>query len=92
MGDRFIVKITNNINLNNYINNTNNNNYISNNIKKNNSVNKSNLSRLNYSNNTRNIIVDNWNIFNPKLMKIKIVKSRIRKDKTGKPYLEYWYT
>ena len=32
--DRFIVKITNNINLNNYINNTNNNNYISNNIKK----------------------------------------------------------
>ena len=34
MGDRYIVKITNNINLNNYINNTNNNNYISNNIKK----------------------------------------------------------
>ena len=84
-----IKKITNNINLNNYINNTNNNNYISNNIKKNNGVNKSNMSRLNYSNNNGNNIIDNCQNFNPKLMKIKIVKGRIRKDKTGKPYLEY---
>ena len=27
--------------------------------------------------------------FNPKKLKIKIIKGRIRKDKTGKPYLEY---
>ena len=47
------------------------------------------MSRLNYSNNNGNNIIDNCQNFNPKLMKIKIVKGRIRKDKTGKPYLEY---
>ena len=89
-----IKNITNNINLNNYINSTNNNyssKYISNNLSNNNSMNKSKISHLNNSNYIGNISKDNiQNInFNPKLLKIKIVKGRIRKDKSGKPYLEY---
>ena len=89
-----IKNITNNINLNNYINSTNNNyssKYISNNLSNNNSMNKSKISHLNNSNYIGNISKDNiQNInFNPKLLKMKIVKGRIRKDKSGKPYLEY---
>jgi hypothetical protein len=33
--------------------------------------------------------INNNNIFIPKKLKIKIIKGRIRKDKSGKPYLEY---
>ena len=33
--------------------------------------------------------VNNNNTFVPKKLKIKIIKGRIRKDKSGKPYLEY---
>jgi hypothetical protein len=38
--------------------------------------------------NTNNINTNN-NKFVPKKLKIKIIKGRIRKDKSGKPYLEY---
>ena len=89
-----IKNITNNINLNNYINSSKNNfasKKISANISNNSRANKSKISHLNYSNYSGNISKDstqNLN-FNPKLLKIKIVKGRIRKDKLGKPYLEY---
>ena len=89
-----IKNITNNINLNNYINSSKNNfasKKISTNISNNSRANKSKISHLNYSNYSGNISKDstqNLN-FNPKLLKIKIVKGRIRKDKLGKPYLEY---
>ena len=33
--------------------------------------------------------INNNNTFVPKKLKIKIIKGRIRKDKSGKPYLEY---
>ena len=64
---------------------------MSNNLSNNNSMNKSKISHLNNSNYAENISKGNiQNInFNPKLLKIKIVKGRIRKDKSGKPYLEY---
>ena len=97
-----IKKITNNINLNNYINNTKNN-YITkvdNNKKNNISISNNSTSKVthlnhsNYSSNISNNTTKNYSIspipnFNPKQLKIKIVKGRIRKDKTGKPYLEY---
>jgi hypothetical protein len=87
-----IKKITNNINLNNYINSTNNITKSKNNtnsITNNNSMNKSKLSHLNHSNYSGNLSKDYIQNFNPKLFKIKIAKGRIRKDKSGKPYLEY---
>ena len=70
------------------------------NISNNNIINKvTNINNSNYSNN--NITINNkrnnrvtysaspLQNFNPKKLKIKIIKGRIRKDKTGKPYLEY---
>ena len=87
-----IKKITNNINLNNYINSTNNITKSKNNtnsITNNNRMNKSKLSHLNHSNYSGNLSKDYIQNFNPKLFKIKIAKGRIRKDKSGKPYLEY---
>ena len=45
-----------------------------------------------YVNNNKNINDNINNInnnYNPEKLKIKIIKGRIRKDKTGKPYLEY---
>ena len=86
-----IKKITNNINLNNYINSSSNMTRTKNNnsITNNNSINKSKISHLNHSNYIGNLSKDYIQNFNPKLFKIKIVKGRIRKDKSGKPYLEY---
>jgi hypothetical protein len=89
-----IKNITNNINLNNYKNSNKTNStskYTTNNISNNNSINKSKINHLNHSNYSGNLSRDNiQNInFNPRLLKIKIVKGRIRKDKSGKPYLEY---
>ena len=80
-----IKKITNNINLNNYINNSKNNN-INKHIKNSIPINNSYFNHTNYSSNLSQANTQN---FNPKLLKIKIVKGKICKDKTGKPYLEY---
>ena len=93
-----IKKITNNIHLNNYLKNPKNINI--NNVHDNlaNNVNFHNINNINnsgYNNNLNsNNIRDNYTSsslsnFNPKKLKIKIIKGRIRKDKTGKPYLEY---
>ncbi len=89
--------IMTNINANNTINNgenagiyitavVENNNNNSNNIKKGNGK-KNNF----YENNNGNTNIKNNsnNIFIPQKLKIKIIKGRIRKDKSGKPYLEY---
>ena len=87
-----INKVTNNINLNNYINNSKNNisnKYIKNSIPNNKNLNKSKQSSLNYSNYSVNFSEIDTQSFNPKQLKIKILKGRILKDKTGKPYLEY---
>ena len=94
-----IKKITNNIHLNNYIKNSKNLsiNNIHGNITNNVSFNKINhVNRSSYSNsniNSNNIRNNYTNSslpnFNPKNLKIKIIKGRIRKDKSGKPYLEY---
>ena len=50
--------------------------YYYDNNKYNNNINKSNNNNVN-------------NVFIPRKLKIKIIKGRIRKDKSGKPYLEY---
>ena len=94
-----IKKITNNIHLNNFIKNTKNLNInnLNGNIVNNASFNKINhINRSSYSNsniNSNNIrnnyLHSSLPNFNPKNLKIKIIKGRIRKDKTGKPYLEY---
>ena len=80
--NNFHGNIINNVNINNITNN--------NSIHKITNINHSHNSNNNISKNTRNnystITMSN---FNPKKLKIKIVKGRIRKDKTGKPYLEY---
>ena len=94
-----LIKNTKNHNINNINKNIINNVNI-NNITNNKTINKiSNITRSSYSNNNINN-VNNNNIrnnystsllssINPKKFKIKIIKGRIRKDKTGKPYLEY---
>ena len=77
--------IINNVNLNNISNNKNidkitniNHSYYANNNNSSNNNNK----RNNYS-------ISPISTFNPAKMKLKIIKGRIRKDKAGKPYLEY---
>jgi hypothetical protein len=99
-----IKKITNNINLNSYMKNSDidlNGNTINNvsfNIisKKNslNKINNKNHSSKSNSNINSKKFKNNYQIsplsnFNPKKLKIKIIKGRIRKDKTSKFYLEY---
>ena len=81
-------------NENRYLNKTENLRNIKKNIINNNSENEStyctNTFIGNYKTN-KNINSNNNNKinYNPEKMKIKIIKGRIRKDKTGKPYLEY---
>ena len=94
-----IKKITNNIHLNNYIKNSKNLsiNNIHGNITSNvsfNHINHVNRSSYSNSNINSNNIRNNYSNsslpnFNPKNLKTKIIKGRIRKDKAGKPYLEY---
>ena len=67
----------NNININSGNDTTYSNTIIGNNTNKNN-INKN----LNFND-------DINNKYDPEKLKIKIIKGRIRKDKTGKPYLEY---
>ena len=66
---------------------------LSSNITKNTPTNNTNMSNTPSSNKNlnknTNIISINNNSFNPRKLKIKIIKGRIRKDKSGKPYLEY---
>ena len=74
--------IINNFNINNISNNKN--------INKKENIFHSHYNNSSSNNNKRN----NYSTsplpnFNPGKMKIKIIKGRIRKDKTGKPYLEY---
>ena len=90
-----IKKITNNIHLNNYLKNPKNLNI--NNVHDNlvNNISFSNINHSGYNSNINfNNIRSNYSNsslpnFNPKKLKIKIIKGRIRKDKTGKPYIEY---
>jgi hypothetical protein len=99
-----IKKITNNINLNSYIKNSDididgntisnvsfniipNNNHL-NKINNKNHSSKSN-SNINNKKFKKNYPTSSFSNFNPKKLKIKIIKGRIRKDKTGKFYLEY---
>ena len=93
-----IKKITNNIHLNNYLKNPKNINI--NNVHGNlvnnvgfhniNNVNRSSYNSSINSNNIRgNYSCSSLPNFNPKKLKIKIIKGRIRKDKAGKPYIEY---
>ena len=93
-----IKKITNNIHLNNYLKNPKNisiNNVHDNLANNDNFHNINNINHSGYNNNLNsNNIRGNYSSsslpsFNPKKLKIKIIKGRIRKDKTGKPYLEY---
>ena len=88
-----IKEVSNNIQLNNFVNqskNTKPNKHIKNTIPYNNSSNQRKQRNLNYSNYSSNISQNNNNLnFNPKLLKIKIIKGRISKDKEGKPYLDY---
>ena len=86
-----IKKINNNIHLNNFFN-INNKSHSINHLNKNNANNNSNSNLNINSNNMRH----NYNLspisnitLNPKKLKLKIIKGRIRKDKSGKPYLEY---
>ena len=77
--------IINNVNVNNISNNTNTN--------KNSNINHSHYNN-NSTSNTNNNKRNNYSTsplptFNPGKMKLKIIKGRIRKDKSGKPYLEY---
>ena len=94
------VKNTKNQNINENINENIINNVSINNITNNNRINKinsinhshysnSNISNSNARNNRSNYSTSPLPNFNPKKLKIKIIKGRIRKDKTGKPYLEY---
>ena len=86
-----------NINSSNTVNNSDNtNNKCTNIIENNINLKKGNYKNINLyyydsnknsNNNKKNI--NNSNIFVPKKLKIKIIKGRIRKDKSGKPYLEY---
>ena len=89
-----------NINTSNTINNSDNtstfgtvvienNNINSNHVKKGNykNINLYFFDKNNYYNNNSNNIMNNT--FIPQKLKIKIIKGRIRKDKSGKPYLEY---
>ena len=84
-----------NTNTSNTNNNSDNTSLLGNN---NNNNNKKNYYRninlyyySNSNNNNTNKFVSNINnnIFIPQKLKIKIIKGRIRKDKSGKPYLEY---
>jgi len=93
-----IKKITNNIHLNNYLKNPTNLNInnVHGNLVNNVSFHNINNTTRSYhnSNINSNDIRGNYSSsslpnFNPKKLKIKIIKGRIRKDKTGKPYLEY---
>ena len=77
--------IINNVNLNNISNNKN--------IDKNTNINHSyyanNNNSSNNNNKRNNYSISPISTFNPAKMKLKIIKGRIRKDKAGKPYLEY---
>ena len=92
-----IKKITNNINLNNYLKNSVDGlslNNVSFNIVSNKKINNKNHSSKSNSNINNKKLKNNYQIsplssFNPKKLKIKIVKGKIRKDKAGKLYLEY---
>jgi len=99
-----IKKITNNINLNSYIKNSDidiDGNTINNvsfniipnntNLKKINNKNHSSKSNSNINNKKfrNNYKISPLSNFDPKALKIKIIKGRIRKDKAGKLYLEY---
>ena len=82
-----------NYNENKYSNKTENLRKIKQNSINNNSENEStyytNTFNVNYKNN-KNINSNSNKInYDPEKLKIKIIKGRIRKDKTGKPYLEY---
>ena len=72
-------------NSNNTVNSGNESTYCTNTFTANNNSNPKNINKNTYLNDTNN---DNSN-YNPEKLKIKILKGRIRKDKTGKPYLEY---
>ena len=88
-----------NINLFFYNNNNSNNinmsnNKINSNLNNDNNDNNDNNENNNNDNNKDNDKNDNNinngnNILNPQKLKINIIKGRIRKDKSGKPYLEY---
>ena len=84
-----------NINTSNTINNSDNTSTKGTNAIDNANNKKGNYKNINlyyYDNNNKNNksnINNNNNIFIPQKLKIKIIKGRIRKDKSGKPYLEY---
>ena len=86
-----------NINTSNTINNSDNTSNIGTNIIDNNiQMKKNNYKNINlyYYDNNKNASNNNKSninnkIFIPQKLKIKIIKGRIRKDKSGKPYLEY---
>ena len=89
-----------NINSSNTINNSDNASTRGTNaVEKNMNAKKSNYKNINlyyYDNKTSNTSkkfnannINTNNTFDPKKLKIKIIKGRIRKDKSGKPYLEY---
>jgi hypothetical protein len=87
-----IKKITNNIHLNNYLKNPNINNVqdnLVNNVSFHNIKHPDYNSHINSNNIRNNYSSSSLPNFNPKKLKIKIIKGRIRKDKTGKPYIEY---
>ena len=84
-----------NINTSNTINNSDNTSTKGTNAIDNNANNKKgnykNINLYYYDNNKNSTNKSNINnnIFIPQKLKIKIIKGRIRKDKSGKPYLEY---
>ena len=89
------VKNTQNTNIANLSENILNNANI-NNISNNKNANKNeNIFHWHYNNSSsnnnkrNNYTTSPLPNFNPEKMKIKIIKGRIRKDKAGKPYLEY---
>ena len=82
--NNFHGNIINNVNINNITNNNNSVQKIS--TINNSQINNNNIVSNNSRSNNTYLSLSN---FNPKKLKIKIIKGRIRKDKTGKPYLEY---
>ena len=54
-----------------------------------NTIGNNTISNKKSNNNDNNNENNDNNIFIPEKLKIKIIKGRIRKDKSGKPYLEY---
>ena len=78
--------IINNVSINNITNNNTINKITNMNNSHYNNINKPNNSKRNNKNNNSTSPLPS---FNPQKLKIKIIKGRIRKDKSGKPYLEY---